>query len=48
MKKFVAVYREIGAGKSLAKAFHSATGVSLNDFYLMFEDARETLGAPRG
>jgi hypothetical protein len=48
MKKFVAVYREIGAGKSLAKAFHSSTGVSLNDFYLMFEDARATLGAPRG
>lgn len=48
MKKFVAVYREIGTGKSFAKAFAAATGVSLNDFYLMFEDARATLGAPRG
>ena len=48
MKKFVAVYREIGAGKTFAKAFNDATGVSLNDFYLMFEDARATLGAPRG
>jgi hypothetical protein len=48
MKKFVAVYREIGAGKSFAKAFNDATGVSLNDFYLMFEDARDSLGAPRG
>ena len=48
MKKFVAVYREIGAGKSFSKAFNDATGVSLNDFYLMFEDARATLGAPRG
>ena len=48
MKKFVAVYREIGAGKTFAKAFHDATGVSLNDFYLMFEDARAVLGAPRG
>jgi hypothetical protein len=48
MKKFVAIYREIGTGKTLAKAFFSATGVSLNDFYLMFEDARATLGAPRG
>lgn len=48
MKKFVAVYREIGTGKTFAKAFNDATGVSLNDFYLMFEDARATLGAPRG
>jgi hypothetical protein len=48
MKKFVSVYREIGAGKSFAKAFNDATGVSLNDFYLMFEDARDSLGAPRG
>ena len=48
MKKFVAVYREIGAGKTFAKAFNDATGVSLNDFYLMFEDSRATLGAPRG
>lgn len=48
MKKFVAVYREIGAGKTFAKAFNDATGVSLNDFYLMFEDARSALGAPRG
>jgi hypothetical protein len=48
MKKFVAVYREIGAGKSFSKAFNDATGVSLNDFYLMFEDSRAVLGAPRG
>jgi hypothetical protein len=48
MKKFVEIYREIGTGKNLSKAFFSATGVSLNDFYLMFEDARATLGAPRG
>ena len=48
MKKFVSVYREIGAGKSFAKAFNDGTGVSLNDFYLMFEDARASLGAPRG
>jgi hypothetical protein len=47
MAKFVNVYAQIGTGKSFKDAFKAATGVALSDFYLMFEDARATLGAPR-
>ena len=48
MAKFVNVYAQIGTGKSFKDAFKAATGVALSDFYLMFEDARAVLGAPRG
>ena len=47
MTKFVDIYRQIGTGKSFKDAFVTATGVPLNDFYLMFEDARVALGVPR-
>ncbi|MFM5967507.1 MAG: hypothetical protein ACKOQ8_00515, partial [Micrococcales bacterium] len=47
MTKFVDIYRQIGTGKSFKDAFVAATGVPLNDFYLMFEDARAALGVPR-
>ncbi len=45
--KFVAIYSEIGTGKSLAAAFMTATGVELADFYSMFEQIRGVLGVPR-
>ncbi|MEY4060548.1 MAG: hypothetical protein RIQ31_210 [Actinomycetota bacterium] len=48
MAKFVNVYAQIGTGKSFKDAFKAATGVALSDFYLMFEDSRAVLGAPRG
>ena len=47
MTKFIDIYRQIGMGKSFKDAFVAATGVPLNDFYLMFEDARVALGVPR-
>ena len=48
MAKFVGVYTQIGTGKTFEQAFKASTGVALADFYLMFEDARDVLGAPRG
>ncbi len=48
MAKFVNVYAQIGTGKSFKDAFKAATGVALSDFYLMFEDSRAVLGAPKG
>ena len=47
MTKFVDIYRQVGAGKSFKDAFVAATGVPLNDFYLMFEDARAALGVAK-
>jgi hypothetical protein len=48
MAKFVGIYTQIGTGKTFEQAFKASTGVSLADFYLMFEDSRSVLGAPRG
>lgn len=47
MSKFVGVYKEVGSGKSFPEAFKASTGVYLSDFYLMFEDARASLGVPK-
>ena len=48
VEKMVKIYSEIKKVKSFSKAFKSATGVELTDFYTMFEEVRTTLGAPRG
>ncbi len=48
MAKFVGIYSQIGRAKTFEEAFKASTGVTLADFYLMFEDARAVLGAPRG
>lgn len=47
MSKFVGVYRLVGEGNTFADAFKASTGIFLKDFYLMFEDARASLGVPR-
>ena len=47
MSKFIDIYRWAGKGKSFEESFERATNVPLADFYLMFEDARATLGAPK-
>lgn len=47
MKKFVDIYRKVGTGLPFDLAFQIATGVPLNDFYLMFEDSRAALGIPQ-
>jgi hypothetical protein len=44
MEKYLKIYSEKGTGKSFDAAFLSATGVSLTDFYSMFEEVRATLG----
>ncbi len=47
VEKFTTIYRGVGSGLSLPDAFAAATGVSLADFFEMFEDVRATLGTPR-
>ena len=44
MEKYLKIYSEKGTGKSFDAAFLSATGVSLTDFYSMFEEVRAALG----
>ena len=44
MEKYLKIYSEKGTGKSFDSAFLTATGVSLTDFYSMFEEVRATLG----
>lgn len=44
IEKFLNIYAQLGTGKSFADAFKTATGVELDDFYMMFEEVRGTLG----
>jgi hypothetical protein len=46
MERFLNIYREVGRGRTFDAAFGVATGVTLADFFLMFEDARSSLGIP--
>ena len=48
IEKLIAIYANIGKGKTFAQAFEAATGVSLTDFYAMFEEVRPILGVPLG
>lgn len=48
MEKFIDIYARLGNSKGFAEAFKDATGVSLADFYSMFEEVRGTLGFPKG
>lgn len=46
MERFLNIYREVARGRTFHAAFGVATGVTLADFFLMFEDARSNLGIP--
>jgi hypothetical protein len=47
MPHYLQIYRDFSDGRSMSDAFKSAAGVSLEDFYSMFEEIRGTLGVPR-
>jgi hypothetical protein len=47
MERFLDIYREVAKGRTFDAAFGTATGVTLADFYQMFEEARATLGVPK-
>ena len=48
VEKMLNVYVSLGKGISFDAAFKQGTGIELEDFYTMFEEARESLGFPKG
>jgi hypothetical protein len=47
MSKMIGIFANLGKGNNFETAFKNSTGVSLADFYAMFEEVRATLGVPR-
>ena len=48
MEKFMAIYTQLKVTNfNFQAAFYNATNVVLDDFYLMFEDVRGTLGCEK-
>lgn len=48
VEKLVKIFAELGTGKTFEIAFETATGISLLEFYSLFESVRGSLGFPKG